>query len=82
MNNIVTVRWHDGYLETFETTEVRFGCDLLWLRLANGTNRHIPLRSVRWFGLSQESHQVLKGIAKDIAVEPDMEEAQEVVENE
>lgn len=25
----VTVRWHDGYLEKFECTEVRFGCDLL-----------------------------------------------------
>lgn len=57
MINIVTVRWHDGYLEEFEATEVRFGCDLLWMRLENGKNRHIPLRSVRWFGMSQESHQ-------------------------
>lgn len=55
--NKVTVRWHDGYMEEFETTEVRFGCDLLFLRLTDGKNRHIPLRSVRWFGMSQESHQ-------------------------
>lgn len=56
MSNTVNVRWHDGYLETFEATEVRFGSDLLWMRLADGQNRHIPLRSVRWFGLSKESH--------------------------
>lgn len=53
----VNVRWFDGYLETFQTTEVRFGSDLLWMRLANGTNRHIPLNGgVRWFSLEQESH--------------------------
>lgn len=55
----VNVRWHDGYLETFEdVTEARFGSDLLWLRLATGQNRHIPLRSVRWFSLGKESHEV------------------------
>ena len=59
MPNIVTVRWHDGYLEEFRATEVRFGCDLLWMRLEDGKNRHIPLRSVRWFGLSKESHQTI-----------------------
>lgn len=57
MLNTVTVRWHDGYLEEFRASEVRFGCDLLWLRLEDGKNRHIPLRSVRWFGMSVESHQ-------------------------
>ncbi len=56
-NNIITVRWWDGYLEEFEATEVRFGCDLLFLRLADGKNRQIPLRHVRWFSLSKESHQ-------------------------
>lgn len=56
-NNIVTVRWFDGYMEEFEATEVRFGSGLLWMRLSNGKNRHIPLRQVRWFGMSQESHQ-------------------------
>jgi hypothetical protein len=55
---IVNVRWWDGYLETFEATETRFGCDLLWMRLADGGNRHIPLRSVRWFSTSVESHEV------------------------
>ena len=55
--NIVTVRWWDGYLEEFECSEVRFGCDLLWMRLSNGQNRHIPLRQVRWYSLSKESHQ-------------------------
>lgn len=54
--NIVNVRWFDGYLETFEAEEVRFGSDLLWLRLSNGANRHIPLRQVRWFSMSEESH--------------------------
>jgi hypothetical protein len=54
--NIVNVRWWDGYLETFEAVDVRFGSDLLWLRLDDGANRHIPLRAVRWFSLSIESH--------------------------
>ena len=57
MINKVTVRWWDGYLETFDATEVRFGCDLLWMRLANGSNRHIPLRQVRWYSTSIESHE-------------------------
>ena len=59
--NTVNVRWHDGGLETFEATEVRFGSDLLWLRLSDGQNRHIPLRSVRWFSLSEESHAKQSG---------------------
>lgn len=57
---VVNVRWWDGYLEVFDTTEVRFGAYLLWLRLANGDNRHIPLAQVRWFSLSQESHGTYK----------------------
>ena len=55
--NIVTVRWWDGYKEDFRVTEIRFGSDLLWMRLENGNNRHIPLRMVRWFGTTIESHQ-------------------------
>lgn len=47
MVNIVTVRWFEGYMEEFKATEVRFGSDLLWMRLENGKNRHIPLRQVR-----------------------------------
>lgn len=57
MNNTVTVRWFDGYMEEFEAAEVRFGSDLLFIRLSDGKNRHIPLRQVRWFGMSKESHQ-------------------------
>lgn len=55
--NTVTVRWFDSYLEEFEATEVRFGSDILFLRLVDGKNRHIPLRQVRWFGMTKESHQ-------------------------
>lgn len=54
----VVVRWWDGYLEEFECEEVRFGCDLLWMRLSNGQNRHIPLRHVRWYSLTPESHEI------------------------
>lgn len=54
----VNVRWHDGYLEVFECQEVRFGSDLLWMRLMDGKNRHIPLRSVRWFSVCPESHEL------------------------
>ena len=56
----VSVRWHDGYLENFRAREVRFGSDLLWLKLAaadGGGNRHIPLRQVRWFSLYPGSHE-------------------------
>ncbi len=55
--NTVAVRWWDGYKEDFRATEIRFGSDLLWMRLEDGNNRHIPLRMVRWFGTSIESHQ-------------------------
>ncbi len=51
----VRVRWFDGYLEKFEAEEVRFGSDLLWLKLKDKENRHIPLRQVRWFSLDPYS---------------------------
>lgn len=57
----VTVRWNDGYLEEFKADEVRFGSDLLWMRLVDGKNRHIPLRQVRWFSQTPESHEKDKG---------------------
>ena len=58
MNSIkVNVRWMDGYYESFDCIEVRFGLDLLWLRLNEGKNRHIPLRSVRWFSVTPESRE-------------------------
>lgn len=53
----VNVRWFDGYYESFECIEVRFGSDLLWMRLESGQNRHIPLRQVRWFSQTPESHE-------------------------
>ena len=53
----VNVRWNDGYLETFEGSDVRFGSDLLWIRLTDGKNRHIPLKQVRWFSTTPESHE-------------------------
>ena len=70
MYNIVSVRWFDGYMEEFQASEVRFGGDLLFLRLTDGKNRHIPLRHVRWFGMSRESHQgeldeLLKGVRNE-----------------
>jgi hypothetical protein len=53
----VSVRWHDGYLEEFECTEVRQGGYLLWMRLTNGQNRNIPLvGNVRCFSTDPESH--------------------------
>ena len=53
----VTVRWFDGYMEEYECDDVRFGCDLLWMKLTNKQNRHIPLRCVRWFSVYPESHE-------------------------
>lgn len=50
----VSVRWSDGYLEEFEVSEVRAGCDLLWMVLVSGQNRHIPLRTVRWFSITDK----------------------------
>lgn len=54
---IVNVRWFDGYLEVFECSQVRQGGQILWMRLANGQNRTIPLwGNVRWFSTNPESH--------------------------
>jgi hypothetical protein len=52
---VVYVRWFDGYLESFK--QVRFGESLLWIRLQNNTNRHIPLHKVRWYSVYPESHE-------------------------
>ena len=40
----VTVRWWDGYLESFAVKAVRAGGYLLWLKLENGEERRIPLQ--------------------------------------
>ena len=53
----VNVRWNDAYFESFEADDVRFGLDLLWIKLSNGQNRHIPTRQVRWFSIYPESHE-------------------------
>lgn len=50
---LVTVRWFDGYLEEFKVYEVRFGSDLLWMRLHTGDNRHIPTRHIRWYSINK-----------------------------
>lgn len=53
---VINVRWFDGYLETFNAVEVRFGTDLLYFELAGKcANRHIPLRQVRWFSIDPPS---------------------------
>ena len=57
MKQKVVVRWFDGYLEEFDCVETRFGSDLLWMRLKTGQNRHVPLRTVRWFSVTPESHE-------------------------
>lgn len=72
----VVVRWFDGYLEEFICNEVRFGCDLLWMRLVSGQNRHIPLRMVRWYSISPESHEeditmdVQDSVKREVEVAP------------
>lgn len=54
---VVTVRWFDGYLESFRAKQIRAGEALLWLRLEDGKNRNIPLRNVRWYSMYPESHE-------------------------
>lgn len=55
---LISVRWFDGYLETFtDVVDTRSGSDLLWIRLSDGKNRNIPLRHVRWFSIYPESHE-------------------------
>jgi len=49
MTKKVKVRWFDGYLEEFDAVEARAGNALLWMKLANGETRHIPLIQVRWY---------------------------------
>lgn len=56
----VFVRWWDGYFEEFDVEDVRFGGDILWMRLTNGQNRHVPTRHVRWFSTYPESHEPIR----------------------
>lgn len=57
-DTLVTVEWMDTYVEKFAATEVRYGCDLLWMRLKNGQNRHIPLREVAEFSCEDIPPQI------------------------
>jgi len=57
MEILVSVRWYDGYLESFECKEVRFSADLLWMHLTSEQNRHIPSRGIRWFSVTTESYE-------------------------
>ncbi len=53
----VVVRWCDGYLERFKASaEPRFDSGLLWFEIG-ATNRHIPLRQVRWFSSNPASRE-------------------------
>jgi frataxin-like iron-binding protein CyaY len=58
VENIVNVRWLDGYHELFEVIEWRASNGMLWMRLKQGGNRHISLTNVRWFSLRDESHEI------------------------
>ena len=53
----VTVRWWDGYLEMYDCEEFRFGHMLLWMRLKDGKNRHLPTHYIRWYSVYPESHE-------------------------
>ncbi len=55
------VRWLDGYYEEFDCLEIRFGAYLIWCKLKDGGNRHIPAPQVRWYGVYPESHAVIPG---------------------
>jgi hypothetical protein len=63
-NHHVSVRWFDGYLEEFDASEVRFGGYILWMRLLDGQNRHIPLSQVRWWSMTPESHATAKVVLR------------------
>ena len=54
---VVSVRWLDGYFESFNARQIRISESLIWLRLKNRNNRNIPLRNVRWYSVHPESHE-------------------------
>lgn len=65
----VCVRWFDSYYEEFDCVEVRTGNYYLWLRLANGQNRYIPLYQVRWYSQNPESHSKVESEEKERSAE-------------
>ena len=58
---IVSVRWLDGYFESFRARQIRISETLIWLRLKNHKNRNIPLKNVRWYSVYPESHEEVSG---------------------
>ena len=57
MDYVISVRWLDGYFESFRARQIRISESLIWLRLENGNNRNIPLINVRWYSVYPESHE-------------------------
>jgi len=58
--NTVHIRWFDGHFEKIDANadSIRFGSDnLVFKALSELIIRVVPLRSVRWFSTSIESHQ-------------------------
>ena len=54
----ITVRWHDGYRETFaDIIDWRAGIATLWLKHESGRSEWIPLISVRHFDFDEEAGQ-------------------------
>ena len=57
---LITVRWWDGYLETFNVFEksVRAGAYLLYFITTNGNERRIPVQQVRWYYLGNNNYKL------------------------
>ena len=45
----VTVRWWDGFKQSYEIIEYEPGSHWLWLRLKSGGEKWIPKEGMRWF---------------------------------
>ena len=54
----VSVRWLDGYSKTFKASDVKLGTDLIWMKLEDERNIHIPMWEVRWFLMYSENRNV------------------------
>ena len=54
---VISIRWLDGYFESFNAKQIRISATLLWMRLKNDKNRNIPLQNVRWYSVYPESHE-------------------------
>lgn len=56
---ILSVRWLDGYYESFNAIQIRISESLIWFRLKNGKNRNIPLKNIRWYSIYPEIHEMV-----------------------